>query len=372
MKAQDEMYMRKALELATLGWGWTSPNPLVGAVVVKDGEIVGSGYHKICGGPHAEVNAIRDSGEKAREACIYVNLEPCCHYGKTPPCTDLIIKSGIKRVVVGMKDPNPQVAGNGIKKLIDAGIEVETGILEAESIALNEIFIKHIRGKSPFVILKTAVTMDGKTACENGDSKWITCEQSRKYVHRLRGRVSCIVTGVGTVIADDPLMNVRHEKGMKDPVRVVMDSKCSIPLHSNVLVNSPENTIVAVTDSADSEKIKAVENTGAKVMVLPKGDKGVDIKSLVEELSKRGFDSILVEAGESVNESFLNEGLVDKIYMFMAPKILTGKDSMGSFGGDSPQKMADAARIYDMKTESVGDDILITGYTKEGMQCLQV
>ncbi len=372
MNKKDELYMRKALKLARLGWGWTSPNPLVGAVVVKDGEIVGSGYHKICGGPHAEVNAVNDAGEKARGACIYVNLEPCCHYGKTPPCTDLIIKSGIKRVVVGMKDPNPQVAGNGIKKLIDAGIEVETGILESESIILNEIFIKHIREKSPFVILKTAVTMDGKTACENGDSKWITCEESRKQVHRLRGRVSCIVTGIGTVIADDPLMNVRHEKGMKDPVRVVLDSNCSIPVGSNVIVNAPENTIVAVTDRAGSEKIKAIEKSGAEVMVLPESGKGVDIKRLIDELSKRGFDSILVEAGANVNASFIKEDLVDKVCMFMAPKILTGSASIGSFGGESPEKMADAARIYDMKTECVGDDILITGYTKEGMRCLQV
>lgn len=367
----DEAYMKMALELAEKGWGHTSPNPLVGCVIVRDGEIVGRGYHEKYGQAHAEVNAIRDAGEKAMGATLYVNLEPCCHYGKTPPCSDLIIRSGLKRVVVGMRDPNPKVLGGGIKQLLDAGIEVEAGVLEEEAKRLNEIFIKHISQGEPFVILKTAVTMDGRTCTVTGDSKWITSEESRRLVHKIRAGVSCLVTGVETVIKDDPMLNVRLEGEWRDPLRVVLDSKARIPLSSKLLTHSPESTLVCVAENASRESIENIRQTGVQLLVLPGSDEGIDIKALIAELAKRGLDSVLVEAGARVNTSFLRAGLVDKIMMFMAPKILTGAGSPSWTAGRSPELMREAIELEGIWAEPVGSDILVQGYVKGGCGCSQ-
>jgi len=370
LKSIDEAYMKMALELAERGWGHTSPNPLVGCVIVKDGQIVGRGYHEKYGQPHAEVNAIWDAGESSRGATLYVNLEPCCHYGKTPPCSELIIKSGLKRVVVGMRDPNPKVQGGGIKQLLDAGIEVETGVREEESRRLNEIFIKHISKGEPFVILKTAVTMDGRTCTVTGDSKWITSEESRKLVHRVRANASCLVTGVETVIKDDPMLNVRLEGDWKNPLRVVLDSKARLPLGSKLLTNEPGNTLVCVTEDAGGEKVETIRRSGAQVLVLPKSENGVDVKALMANLAERGFDSVLVEAGARVNTSFLRAGLVDKVMMFMAPKILTGASSPSWTAGSPPSLMSEAIKLEGIWAESVGRDILVQGYIKGGRLCL--
>ncbi|AHM56966.1 riboflavin biosynthesis protein RibD [Peptoclostridium acidaminophilum DSM 3953] len=370
MKNIDEAYMKMALELAKKGWGHVSPNPLVGCVIIKGGEIIGMGYHEKFGQAHAEVNAIRAAGESSRGATLYVNLEPCCHYGKTPPCSELIIKSGLKRVVVGMRDPNPRVLGGGIKQLLDAGIEVETGVLEEESIRLNEIFIKHISKGEPFVILKTAVTMDGRTCTASGDSKWITSDESRRLVHKIRAGVSCIVTGVETVIKDDPMLNVRLEGDWKSPFRIVLDSKGRIPLDSKVLTQDSRNTLVCVTDDAPIHRREMIRGTGAELRVFPKCESGVDLKVLLADIASRGFDSVLVEAGARVNTSFLRSGLVDKVMMFMAPKILTGSESPTWTAGSPPSLMKDALELEGLWAESVGPDILVQGYMKGERSCL--
>lgn len=361
----DQQYMRRAIELAKKGEGYTKPNPLVGAVIVKDNKIIGEGYHQFYGGPHAEINAFRNALEDVKGGKMYVTLEPCSHYGKTPPCALAIVESGIKEVVIGMKDPNPLVAGRGIRILEEAGIKVTCEVLEEEVKELNEIFIKYITTKLPFVIMKTAMTLDGKIAAHTGDSKWITNELSRQYVHKIRNKVSAIMVGIGTVLTDDPMLTTRLEdKEGADPIRVIVDSYGRIPLEAKVLnIDSEAKTIIAVTEKASKEKIKKIESKGAEVLIIPEKNNKVDLKHLMKELGERDIDSILLEGGSTLNYSALNEGIVDKVISFVAPKIIGGGKAKTPVGGEGREYMKDAIALENIKVSRFGEDVVIQGKT---------
>lgn len=359
----DELYMKRAIELAKMGEGTTSPNPLVGAVIVKDNRIIAEGYHEFFGGPHAEINAFKNAKEDVKGAKMYVTLEPCSHYGKTPPCAKAIVKKGIKEVIVGMKDPNPLVAGRGIKILQENGIKVTCGVLEDKVRELNDIFIKYITEKQPFCIMKTAMTLDGKIASCIGDSKWITNELSREYVHKIRNRVSGIMVGIGTVLQDDPELATRLQgkKGL-DPIRIIVDSSGRIPLDAKVLnLDSKAQTIIAMTKKANDEKIKILEEKGAKVIITPLKDNRVDLKYLMMELGKINIDSVLLEGGATLNYSALNEGIVDKVVSFIAPKIIGGEVAKTPVGGEGINYMKDAIKLQNISTLKFGEDIMIEG-----------
>ncbi|MEI7491193.1 MAG: bifunctional diaminohydroxyphosphoribosylaminopyrimidine deaminase/5-amino-6-(5-phosphoribosylamino)uracil reductase RibD [Bacteroidota bacterium] len=362
----DIKYMRRALSLAARGTGHVSPNPLVGAVVVKDGKIVGEGWHELYGGPHAEVNAIARAGEHARGADLYVNLEPCNHLGKTPPCTELILRSGISKVVIGMKDPNPLVNGQGSNLLRQKGIEVHSGILEKESRKLNEVFIKFITTHLPFVIFKYAMTIDGKIATVDNASRWITGEKSRKIVHRLRSSMSSVMVGVDTVISDDPLLNVRLTgKPGRPPLKVIADSRLRIPLEAKALVNDPQLCLIATTDKADKKKILEIRRRGSQVLVCPSKDDRVDLPSLFEQLGNMDIAGVLLEGGSTLAFSALKEGLVDKVIAFVAPKILGGATAPTPVGGMGIPGMEDALALRDLKVRKVGEDLMIEGYLEK-------
>lgn len=361
-------YMKRALELAKLGSGYTNPNPLVGAVIVKDENIIGEGYHELYGGSHAEINAFKNATEDVKGATMYVTLEPCSHYGKTPPCAYAIVEKGIKKVVIGMKDPNPLVAGRGIQILKDNGIEVVVGVLENEAEKINEIFIKYITKKTPFCILKTAMTLDGKIATYTGDSKWITNDASRKYVHELRHRVSSIMVGIGTVLSDDPSLTTRLEdkKGLS-PTRIIVDSNLKIPLTAKVLDKNLEgSTIVATTEIADKEKIKFLQEMGASIIVTPTKNNKVDLTSLMEILGERKIDSVLLEGGGTLNYSALNEGIVDKVISFIAPKILGGSNAKTPVEGEGKKYIKDAIELHNIEVSKFEDDLMIVGYLRKG------
>ncbi len=366
-------YMERALALAEKGIGYTNPNPLVGAVIVKDGKIIGEGYHELFGGPHAEINAFRNASGDVGGADLYVTLEPCSHYGKTPPCAEAIVKKGIKKVIIALKDPNPRVCGRGIKLLRENGIEVITGVLEEESRRLNEIFIKYIITKLPFCLLKTAMTLDGKTAAATGDSKWITNEESRQYVHELRHRYAAIMTGVGTVLQDDPYLNTRlkYTTG-RDPVRVIVDSSARIPVTAKVLnLNSAAGTVIAVTNRAGENKLSELKKLGAEIIITPEADNRVDLGYLMKALGERGIDSVLLEGGSELNFSALEAGIIDKVNVFLAPKLIGGREAKTPIGGRGRQFMKNAAVLENMKTRTFGEDIMIEGYMrKEGKECL--
>jgi diaminohydroxyphosphoribosylaminopyrimidine deaminase/5-amino-6-(5-phosphoribosylamino)uracil reductase len=361
---KDERYMRIALALARKGRGKVSPNSLVGAVLVKAGQIVGKGFHQKAGGPHAEVNALKAAGIKANGADLYINLEPCCHYGKTPPYTDAIIEHKIKRVFVGMMDPNPLVSGKGIEKLTQAGIQVKTGILETEAKKLNEVFIKYITRKTPFTILKVASTLDGKIATRTGDARWITGEKARNLVHQLRNEVDAVLVGIGTVKKDNPLLTTRlpHRIG-RDPHRIVLDSHLAIPLSSKILhVDSRAKTIIATGYNASPSKMRKLEGLGITILPVPILKKKLDLKALLKELGKMEITSIMVEGGKETFTSFLEQGLADKLYLFYAPKIIMGDEATGITGGRGKAVLKDALRVSDVKIKRLGDDILIEGY----------
>lgn len=360
----DIKYMQRALELAKLGTGYTNPNPLVGAVIVKDDRIIGEGWHKAYGAHHAEVNAFLNAAEDVEGATMYVTLEPCSHYGKTPPCAKAIVEKKIKKVVIGLKDPNPLVAGKGIEILQKAGIEVVTGVLEEEGRKLNEIFLKYITTKLPFCIMKTAMTLDGKIASFTGDSRWVTGEASRQYVHELRHRVAGIMVGIGTVLADDPSLTTRLEQGRgSDPIRIVADSSARIPLEAKVLnLESDKKTIIAVTEKAEKNKLKALEGKGAEVIVIPSKNGKVNLSLLMRELGERKIDSILLEGGSELNYTALEEGIVDKVNAFIAPKILGGNSAKTPVGGLGKEYMRDAIKLRSIDVQRFGDDIMVEGY----------
>lgn len=363
---EDLKYMKRALELAEKGEGYTSPNPLVGAVIVKDGRIIGEGYHERYGGHHAEVNAFLNAKEDVKGATMYVTLEPCSHYGKTPPCANKIVEKGIKKVVIAHNDPNDQVSGRGINILKENGIEVVTGVLEEESRKLNEIFLKYITTKLPFCILKTAMTLDGKIATRTGDSKWITNEESRKYVHKLRHKLSGIMVGIGTILEDDPYLTTRLDGTLgSDPIRIIVDTKGRIPLEANVLnLKSNARTIIATTELASAEKVKELKDKGAEVIISPLKNNKVDLNYLMKVLGEQGIDSILIEGGSELNFSAIEEGIVDKFNIFIAPKLIGGSTAKTPVGGLGIELMNDAVMFDNINIKKFGDDIMIEGYVR--------
>ena len=355
----DERYMRRALELAERGRGRTSPNPMVGCVIVRDGQIVGEGFHEKAGLPHAEATAIAAAGESVRGATLYVNLEPCCHQGRTPPCTDLIIKHAPARVVAAMPDPNPRVAGQGVFQLRQAGIDVTVGILEDEARRLNEVFIKYITTKMPFVIAKCAMTLDGKIATYTGDSRWVTSETARRMVHQLRNEIDAILVGSRTVMLDDPSLTTRLPSGkIKDPVRIIVDADAYLDTNRLVFhLESDAPTWVVVPEDADF--------SGAdEVLHIPRGAEGVDMRHLMLELGNREITSVLVEGGGTTLASAFEADIVDKVMFFIAPKIIGGKNAITAVEGVGIARMADAIALERVTVRSVGDDFLFEGYVK--------
>ncbi len=348
--------MKRALALAKRALGRTSPNPMVGAVLVRGGRIIAEDYHRRAGEPHAEALVLERAGKAAMGATLYVSLEPCCHTEKrTPPCTKAIVGAGLKRVVVAMEDPNPKVAGRGIKKLKSAGIDVSVGVLEEEARTLNEAYVKYITTGKPFVVLKTAMTLDGKIATPAGQSKWITGEKARRLVHRVRGSVDAVLTAVGTVRADDPELTARI-RGGKNPVRVVIDPMLRSPLDSRVF-NCPPETVVVT--KAMNTKIINLKKLDVKV-ILFKGK--LELPWLMKKLGRMGITSVLIEGGSSLSAHALMGGVVDKVMYFIAPKIIGGRKSYPAVGGNTFKPLEKALMVKDMKVRRVGQDILIEGY----------
>jgi diaminohydroxyphosphoribosylaminopyrimidine deaminase/5-amino-6-(5-phosphoribosylamino)uracil reductase len=360
----DEHYMRQALAIAQYSMGRTSPNPMVGAVIVRNGRVVGQGWHRKAGTPHAEINALQQAGELARGATMYVTLEPCSHHGRTGPCADAVIAAGLKKVVVAMNDPNPVVAGRGINRLREAGIEVIEGILANEAASLNEIFIKWISTQMPFVTLKSAMSLDGKIAAHTGHSQWITGPSSRERVQQLRDCYDAILVGIGTVLADNPRLTTRLSYEGKNPIRIIIDSMARTPLDANIITDGLAPTIIAVTHKAPQEKINSLRACGAEVLIIETKQSGIDLRQLFKFLGRRDITSILIEGGASINASVLEENLVDKIYWFIAPKIIGGKSALGPVGGQGVHDVNHAHSFEDMNIETVGQDILISAYMR--------
>ncbi|MBI2549044.1 bifunctional diaminohydroxyphosphoribosylaminopyrimidine deaminase/5-amino-6-(5-phosphoribosylamino)uracil reductase RibD [Candidatus Woesearchaeota archaeon] len=357
--------MRKALQLAAKGY--TSPNPKVGCILVKEGTIIGKGYHQQAGLPHAEINALTDAtkqGYSPKDATMYVTLEPCCMQGRTPPCVPAICAAGIKEVVVAMEDPNPLVHGKGIALLKQAGISVRSGILATEAENLNESYRRWITTKLPFVILKVAMTLDGKIAIVTGDSRWISNEASRRYVHRLRSSVDAVLVGVNTVLKDNPQLTSRV-RGGKNPCRVVLDAHARIPLDIHVL-NADAKTIIVTSSKAPGAKVAALKEHGVGVIVVntinDHGNDHLDMHQLLQLLGKREITSILVEGGREIFTTFVTQQLFDKILVFIAPKLLGGEHSLSVLGGKDPIAMTDALLLKNITTKRFGDDFLIQGY----------
>jgi len=362
----DEDYMKLALELAGKAKGRTSPNPMVGAVVVKDGKIVGQGYHREAGQPHAEVNALNKAGKEAEGATLYLNLEPCVHYGRTPPCTKRIIESGIKRVVMAIEDPNPLNSGRGAKELRETGIEVEVGPLADQAAKLNEVYIKYITTKRPFVILKSAMSLDGRIATRTGDSKWITSESSRAYVHQLRGELDAILVGIETILRDNPRLTVRTQDPgpripVKNPIRIIVDSRARVPSDAKVL-DGEAPTLVAVTKYAPAEKLNELKRRGAGVLIVDDKARRINLDKLMVELGRSEITSVLIEGGGQVNASALADGIVDKVLFFIAPKIIGGARAPGPVAGEGPAKLNQAIGLRNISLRRFGDDILVEGY----------
>jgi diaminohydroxyphosphoribosylaminopyrimidine deaminase/5-amino-6-(5-phosphoribosylamino)uracil reductase len=364
MNLQDEDFMRVAINLARNAIGRTSPNPLVGAVIVREGRIVGAGWHRKAGTPHAEIHALNMAGDLAKGATLYVTLEPCSHYGRTGPCAEAVVKAGIKRVVIGMGDPNPKVAGKGIAILKRAGIEVRCGVLEDEARALNEVFLKWIATQKPFVVLKTAMSLDGKIATHTGKSQWITGEAARRRVHEYRDIYDGIMVGIGTVLADNPSLTARLPDGQgKNPVRIVVDSKARTPLDANLVTDGAALTIIAVTAKAPQERVQALKDKGVAIMVAGDGEQ-VDMDLLMRKLGEMEICSVFVEGGGQVNFSLLRAGLVDKVHAFIAPKLIGGREALTPVEGEGFAELTEAVELERTTVETIGQDILLTGYVK--------
>jgi diaminohydroxyphosphoribosylaminopyrimidine deaminase / 5-amino-6-(5-phosphoribosylamino)uracil reductase len=363
----DEQWMKRVLLLAEAGRGRTSPNPMVGAVLVKRGKVVGEGYHARIGEAHAEIVALRQAGEKAGGAVLYLNLEPCTHYGRTPPCAPQVVNAGVKRVVIGMEDPNPAVNGKGIETLRRSGIDVKVGILGKECRRLNEAFCKYILKKEPFVMLKVAATLDGKIATRNGDSKWISGEASRRFVHKLRDQVDGVLVGIGTVLRDDPRLTARVKEG-REPYRIVLDSRLKIPEEAKVFEHSPSEVILATTGSAPQDKIERLEKKGVRVLIAGSKKGRVDLKSCLSKLGEIGMMNLLVEGGSQVNGSFLDEGLIDKFLLFLSPKLIGDPQALGIFGGRGVSNLRETVALKDIRARKIGEDIFVEGYLEWGMR----
>lgn len=360
----DIKYMRRALELARMAEGDTSPNPMVGAVITdSSGNIVGEGYHHKAGQPHAEINALAAAGDKAKGATVYVTLEPCSHYGRTGPCCEALIKAGVKKVVSAVTDPNPLVAGRGLNRLREAGIEVVNGICEDEARKLNEKFFFWITNKRPFVSLKYAMTLDGKIAADGGDSKWITGVEARTYAHYLRKTHDAVIVGKNTVLQDDCELTTRMVEG-KNPVRIVLDSKCSIPANSKIL-NDEARTIVAVGENPSLTNFNALKLLkNVEVIELPENNGKLDLTALMKYLAEQEITSLLVEGGSEVHGAFFDAGFAERVYAFIAPKIIGGRNALAPVGGNGCKDMGKALRLSDIEYKELGCDLLITGRTE--------
>ncbi len=355
LSADDSRFMTRALRLAGKGLYTTTPNPRVGAVIVKEGRIVGEGWHERAGEPHAEVHAIRHAGESARGSTLYVTLEPCSHHGRTPPCADVVIDAGISRVVVAMKDPNPLVSGRGIERLEKAGIAVECGLLEDAAIELNPGFVSRMTRGRPWVRLKVAASLDGRTALSNGTSKWITGPAARRDGHRYRARSCAILTGIGTVLQDDPMLDVREVETSRQPLKIVLDSKLKLTGRERIF----QGKTLVVSGSDDGEGRKRLEEAGAEVIFLPDGKGRVDLGKLMNELGKRGINELHVEAGERLNDSLMKSGLVDEFVFYYSPCLIGRGRGMFDFPGIENMEERLEIRILDVRM--VGKDLKIIG-----------
>ncbi len=361
--SRDRELMALALRLAAKGRGHTSPNPMVGAVVVNRGEIIGQGSHRKVGGPHAEVIALSQAGSRAKGGTLYVTLEPCSHLKKrTPPCVPLVIGSGVRRVVVGMVDPNPQVQGRGVAQLKRAGIQVEVGCLEAEAQQLNETYVHWVQTGWPFTILKAGMTLDGQIATSSGESQWITDEAARLQAHQLRVNVDAVLVGIGTILRDNPRLTARPggELALRQPLRIVVDSRLRIPPKAAVLEQQEiAHTLLVTTSVASARKIAMLKSRGVDVLVIAKADKHVDLRVLWLRLGQLGLTSVLVEGGSDLNAAVLRAGLAQRLMCFVAPLLLGGQDAKGVLGGLSPRRLREAVPLKNLRIEPVGRDMLI-------------
>lgn len=353
----DKEYMKMAIDLAKSTTGQTSPNPVVGSVLVKNNQIIGLGAHLKAGEGHAEVNAINMAGEKAKDATIYVTLEPCSHYGKTPPCADLIINTGIKRVVIATTDPNPQVAGKGIAKLQNAGIEVELGVLQKEADALNTVFFHYIQTKRPFVTLKSAVSLDGKIATVTGESKWITGEAAREDVHVFRHQHDAILVGVNTVLKDNPSLTTRMNGGGKNPIRVILDTHLRTPIESKIVTDGEAPTWIVTGSKVSEERVQEFQRRGVEILKLQTDS--IDINDLLTHLGERAVTSLYVEGGAEIHGSFVKEKAFDQFITYVAPKLIGGKNAPTSIGGPGFEGIDEALDLEIKEVSMVGKDIRI-------------
>ncbi|MEH7401991.1 bifunctional diaminohydroxyphosphoribosylaminopyrimidine deaminase/5-amino-6-(5-phosphoribosylamino)uracil reductase RibD [Gottfriedia acidiceleris] len=360
--SNHKFYMNLAIQNAMATKGQTDPNPLVGSVIVNDNRIVGIGAHLKAGEPHAEINALRMAGDKAEGGTIYVTLEPCSHHGRTGPCAEAIVRAGLKKVVVATLDPNPLVAGRGVKILQDAGIEVIIGVCEEQSIKMNEVFNKYIVKNIPFVVMKSASTLDGKIATHSSDSKWITSAEARNDVHQLRNEIGAILVGVNTVLKDNPELTTRIPNG-RNPVRVILDSTLKIPLESKVVTDQQAETWIFTSQKHAEQKRSELENLGVKVFVTSDLSR-VDLNEMLKVLGEHSISSLLVEGGGEVNASFMNQNLVDKVIVYLAPKLIGGKNAPTFLEGTGLDKMGQAIELEEIELTKIGPDYKFIGYPK--------
>jgi diaminohydroxyphosphoribosylaminopyrimidine deaminase / 5-amino-6-(5-phosphoribosylamino)uracil reductase len=363
ISAKDRLYMHQALELAAQARGCTSPNPMVGAVLVRNDRVIGKGYHKQAGQPHAEIEALRDAGNDARGATLYVNLEPCCHQGRTPPCTEAIIAAGITRVVAAMTDPNPEVAGKGFEQLRHAHVEVDCGVLEGEARRLNEAFITyHLLGR-PFVIAKWAMTLDGRSSTDSGDSRWISNDASRRYAHELRASVDAVAVGVGTIFFDNPRLNVRLDQYKRcQPMRVIFDGNLRTPTGARCLDSSGGRAVLVCTSSAPPDRVARMHDAGHQVLVVPGKGRIVSVEPALKQLAGIGVQSVLVEGGRQLHTELLRHSLADKLIVFIGPSLVGGEGRTAPLVDLGITKMKSAISLKNVSIHTFGTDACIEGY----------
>jgi diaminohydroxyphosphoribosylaminopyrimidine deaminase / 5-amino-6-(5-phosphoribosylamino)uracil reductase len=365
MNDADQQWMERALELAERGRGYVEPNPLVGAVVVREGNVIGEGWHEKYGQAHAEINALASAGEAARGATLYVSLEPCCHHGKTPPCTDAVLRAGIGRVIVAMLDPYPAVSGRGAHLLRESGLRIETGLCEEQARRLNAPYLRLVTSGRPYVHAKWAMTLDGKIATRTGDSKWISNDRSRQLVHSLRGRMDAIVTGIGTVLADDPLLTARPP-GPRTATRIVLDSSLRLPANSRLATTAQDAPVlIATTGSLPENRVSALRQLGCEVLPLETASGQPSVPALLNELGKRRFTNVLIEGGMHVLGSFLDAGAIDEVHVFIAPRLFGGATAKTPIGGLGVDRLADALTLTDWKMERIDDNGYFHGWRRD-------